>query len=205
MTDTVLTPSEIDALIRAKRQPAIALLRTAAVDDPGTPGCWFGGSPTLPADIDWPVYVHTDGTRIPMHFLVQINLAQLPQVDGLPALPTHGTLFVFFECAVAPVAVGVMGDEPTPMLLGTGAKVLYVDADIDGVPPRTAPAMPDLSHLADHEIAISYQGTNAFDRWPFDMVPVETYPAPGDALPEACEDRLFDLSDDRTALLDEHL
>ena len=79
MAEPELTDAEIDQLLFKARQPAIAMLRTPYATDAGTPGCWFGGEPTLPPEIDWPIYTHQKtGLEIPMHFLVQINLEYLP-------------------------------------------------------------------------------------------------------------------------------
>ena len=171
-----MTEAEIEALIASKRKPAIAMLRTAQRTDTGTPGCWFGGAPTLPAEIDWPVYAHDayyldKPFEIPMHFLVQINLAYVPRVVGLPQLPRTGTLFVFFEPVVAAWA-----DDMAAMRRGKGSRVIYVPDDVSACAPRTPPPMPDLSVLNEDDISEADYVTKYFSKWPFDFVVVDTYP-----------------------------
>ncbi|MEO1601515.1 MAG: DUF1963 domain-containing protein, partial [Pseudomonadota bacterium] len=121
MTDE-MAPDEIDAAIFRARMPAIAMLHTPNQTDPGTPGCWFGGEPTLPPAIPWPIYKHVyqprPGVEVPMSFLAQINLEHLPEVLGLPPLPSRGTLFIFYDASLAPMAFGVKGDEPSPVMTG---------------------------------------------------------------------------------------
>ncbi|MEO1600547.1 MAG: hypothetical protein AAFU49_08780 [Pseudomonadota bacterium] len=78
-----MTRYEIDAALFRARMPAIAMPRTQEPTDPGTPGCWFGGEPTLPAEYDWPIFTFPHkpyrGFQVPMHFYVQIKLQYLPR------------------------------------------------------------------------------------------------------------------------------
>ena len=171
-----MTPDEIDALLFRKRKPAIAMLRTREQTGPGTPGCWFGGEPTLPAEIEWPIFEHRDALKIPMHFLVQINLAYVPRVLGLPQLPRSGTLFVFYDAAIA-----IWWDDGNEMKRGKGARVIYVPDDTTGCPPRTPPPMPDLSHLGMEDVSSDYvDGDQSFVFWPIDFVVVDSYPSYSD-------------------------
>ncbi|MEM8793399.1 MAG: DUF1963 domain-containing protein, partial [Pseudomonadota bacterium] len=89
------TQTEIDAMLFRCRRPGILLNKTLRPDDPGLPGCWLGGRPTLPPEIEWPWDDVTGGT--PMRFLGQINLAQIPPVAAYPEMPRTGTLFFFHE------------------------------------------------------------------------------------------------------------
>ena len=59
---------------------AVYLRKPQQPDSDGLSGCWIGGEPTLPADIEWPYYEVHDGTSIPMHFLAQIDLGEVPLV-----------------------------------------------------------------------------------------------------------------------------
>jgi hypothetical protein len=170
-----MTEDEIEAALARARVPAIAMLRTPQPTDAGTPGCWFGGEPTLPPEIEWPVYTHEEsGLDIPMHFLVQMNLAHLPTVPGL--LPGSGTLFVFYDPAVAPISSGILGDEPTPMVLGTGAKVIFSKTDFSECSHRSPPTFPELKALSVYEVSSEYEGTTAFKHWPFVYSKVDTFP-----------------------------
>ncbi|MEL6218640.1 MAG: DUF1963 domain-containing protein [Pseudomonadota bacterium] len=178
MTQAEVTPDEIDAKLFRARVPAIAMLRTPQATDPGTPGCWFGGDPTLPAEIPWPYYKPTEreayGIRyedpdltIPMHFLVQINLAYCPRVLGLPLLPKTGTIFVFYDPAVAQATEGIA------FTTGTACKVMYVAEDVRYCAHRKPPPMPDLSST---KVFADYRGTSSFNRWPFEFLVVDSYP-----------------------------
>lgn len=79
-----------------------------------------------------------------MSFLVQINLEHLPQVLGLQPLPSRGTLSVFYDAGLAPMAFGVKGYEPSPVMTGDAVKVICVAEDVADLPPRTMPPIPDL-------------------------------------------------------------
>ncbi|MEO0994040.1 MAG: DUF1963 domain-containing protein [Pseudomonadota bacterium] len=207
-----MTPDEIDAALFRARVPAIAMLRTPQATDPGTPGCWFGGEPTLPAEIPWPYYkpnerearviIYEDPElAIPMHFLVQINLAYCPRVLGLPLLPKTGTIFVFYDPAVAQTTDWIA------FTTGTGCKVIYVAEDVHACPPRPAPPMPDLSSA---EVSDDYQGTSSFTRWTFDFVVADTYLREGFgplivSAPDLFSTRWDELDRQREKGLEEHL
>lgn len=78
-----MTRYVIDAALFRARMSAIAMQRTPEPTDPGTPGCWFGGVPTMPAEYDWPIFTFPHqphrGFQVPMHFYVQISLQYLPR------------------------------------------------------------------------------------------------------------------------------
>ncbi len=59
-----------------------------AVDSAG----WFGGSPRLPSDLEWP---EIDGT--PLHFVAQIDLSKLPKTIWSGAGPRIGQLAFFLH------------------------------------------------------------------------------------------------------------
>ena len=54
----------------------------------------LGGLPNLPEAIEWP-YGRSppEGTEVPLHFLAQIDCAELPQIDA--RMPVEGMLFFF--------------------------------------------------------------------------------------------------------------
>ena len=99
-------------------------------DREGSSGCWIGGEPTLPPDIEWPYYQVHDGTSVPMHFLAQIDLGQVPLVFAQTGLPEHGTLFFFYDTIVAPCYEMGTKDE---------CKVIYVEGDVSDIPTRHMP------------------------------------------------------------------
>jgi uncharacterized protein YwqG len=172
-----MTPEDLDALIRSKQKPGIVLQRTPRQTDEGAPGCWLGGEPTLPPEIEWPVFNPKkflgDDIAIPMHFFAQINLAHLPDVPGLPEIPRKGTLFIFYDPAVAfgPEAVGT-----DSLRTGAGARLIYVDGDVSQIPRRTVPEMPELDLEDDCLVSPVYEGSTGFEFWPFEFVVVETWP-----------------------------
>lgn len=111
-------------------EPASYLRKPLQPDGQGSSGCWIGGEPTLPTEIEWPFYNAHDGTSVPMHFLTQINLDQLPLNSAQTGLPEHGTLFFFYDTIVAPCFEMGTKDE---------CKVIYVEADVSEMPTRPMP------------------------------------------------------------------
>jgi len=83
----------------------------------------LGGVPDLPPDVAWP---ERDGK--PLHFLGQINLAELPASDV--RIPRKGLLAFFFDVSEQPWG---MDDED-----GGSHKILFT-ADAEATVPMTAP------------------------------------------------------------------
>ncbi len=80
--------SHADAILATAR-PAVDLILDGPLS--GTLGeTRFGGTPDLPADVDWPR--NEDGEALT--FLAQINLSEISAFDGNP-LPARGWLYVF--------------------------------------------------------------------------------------------------------------
>jgi uncharacterized protein YwqG len=186
-----MTPEDLDALIRSKQKSGVALLRTPQKTDEGIPGCWLGGEPTLPPEIEWPVFnpktlteEDVDDIDIPMHFFAQLNLAEMPSVPGLPQMPRTGTLFVFFDPVVA---FGPEGDALGALSSGEGARLIYVAGNVSEVAPRTPPAFPDTDLIPEYLISHAYQETfedadpeadqhGILPKWPFAYHVIETWP-----------------------------
>ena len=81
--------NEINELMERNRQPAIMLHRPyPPIDFPETHS-HLGGLPLLPPGVAWP----RSSGGIPLHFLAQIDCADLPARGGL--LPDQGVLFFF--------------------------------------------------------------------------------------------------------------
>ncbi|MEM1276886.1 MAG: DUF1963 domain-containing protein [Pseudomonadota bacterium] len=188
------TQTEIDAMLFRCRRPGILLNKTLRPDDPGLPGCWLGGRPTLPPEIEWPVE-----HELPMRFLAQIDLSQIPPVAFYPEMPRTGTLFFFYE----PVFSDYMNDP------AYGHRVIYVDAEVSHHKPREVPPMPEVAREYDE---YDEAERREYSRWHFDLLPYETFAvhwsiphevsvhvirtrmAAIKALKASCEDRLTPVS-----------
>jgi len=70
------------------------LLRTKKVADDQIPigKTMIGGRPDLPEHIDWPIW-----KELPLSFVAQINLIDLPKQKFLNILPSKGVLSFFFS------------------------------------------------------------------------------------------------------------
>jgi hypothetical protein len=55
---------------------------------------WLGGTPVLPGAAEWPINL---ATGKPLHFLCQIDLAEVPPEAGLGLLPEDGALAFFVD------------------------------------------------------------------------------------------------------------
>ncbi len=195
MTDETLSNQEMDDFTRQIAKPTLFMIRTENQTDTGVPGCFYGGQPTLPSDIDWPVFhCPSPPVDIPMQFICQIDFEQVPRLPGLPDFPEGGTLFVFIETLVA--AEYFLTDvEPEhlkedallygeqPLLTGEGACVIYVPDSVSHCPPRQIPPLPHIvespSLQTDTHIQLPEyrQQAPAFaQKWPFTFVVGETYP-----------------------------
>ncbi|MEM6891170.1 MAG: DUF1963 domain-containing protein [Pseudomonadota bacterium] len=129
--------AEFNALLARAKKPAISLIKMPDQEQPGAPGCWVGGEPTLPPDMEWPHY-DKQGLMIPMHFFGQINLAHLPMMPDYPEMPTEGTLFYFVE----PIT-GLFDCDNRVV------KVIYAPGDVSGFEPVKMPELPDFVRMAE--------------------------------------------------------
>ena len=160
----------------------------------------------MPPEFHWPMYTHDDGIDVPMHFLVQINLGELPVVDGMPVLPRTGTLFVFYDPTVAPYA-----DDGAAMGRGRGAKVIYSKYDWRLFPARKAPDMPDVS---EYDLANAVTSRNwsrppstfwgqmrspSYPKWAFSPSIADNYQCLGEELPPDCIERAVELIKKRSS------
>lgn len=149
--------------------PAVLLNKMPTPDTMGAPGCWLGGLPTLPPEIEWPWFVYKDQPAVPMHFMAQINLSHLPRPDGFLDLPSTGTLFVFHT----PVLPAILPGHDI------GCRVFYVEEDVSQHPFRGMPAFPSISVLPEQgeDWEFNYKDTRMgpLDRWNFDFLVFDTY------------------------------
>lgn len=98
-------------------QPSIRLINTAIEEcslDLGASK--LGGLPDLPKELAWPTW-----KDIPLAFVAQINLAEVPTLDEANLLPASGILSFFYDADHVPVGFD-------PALRG-GWRVLYGNGD----------------------------------------------------------------------------
>jgi uncharacterized protein YwqG len=84
---------EIEAVLAKYRVPAILLHRPYPPIELPQVRSRLGGLPNLPEGTDWPYGRDYQGNAVPLHFLAQIDCAELPPIDA--RLPTTGMLFFF--------------------------------------------------------------------------------------------------------------
>ncbi|MBO9465332.1 DUF1963 domain-containing protein [Tropicibacter sp. R15_0] len=85
-------PEELERMVDMARTEGVVLHK---VDQKwAAPGAWLMGKPSLPDHIPWPVVTHRDGGKVPLTFVAQINLGQLPPTA---ILPKSGMLFFFVD------------------------------------------------------------------------------------------------------------
>ena len=172
-TDRALAQAALDGMIAQVRHDAdvesargsepvsIRLVPQVPIRDRDTPRSWVGGSPRLPASVDWP---EIDGT--PAQFLAQVCLADVP--DGLwqGNGPREGWLALFVHPATcAPCVLHLLEDGPSrsaPCPMPVEAEWFQANRAVDGGDARRF-------------------GNQTLRQWPVDIVALE----PGDAAPDA--------------------
>ncbi|MFK7942036.1 MAG: DUF1963 domain-containing protein [Paracoccaceae bacterium] len=160
--DASRSPSQLDRMMADALRPAILLNKMVRPGDSGARGCWRGGKPTSPHEIEWPGFVSKGQKLAPTHFVAQISLAELSRKGGVPPLSTQGSFFFF-----TPNLADMYGfpDE--------SAKVNYVTKDVSAKTTRHMPSVPAFSTLPAHEgWAFVYRETprTGFTRWPVDFL-----------------------------------
>ncbi|UXZ97524.1 DUF1963 domain-containing protein [Pseudomonas phytophila] len=84
--------AELEAYFQKHRKTGIVLQRVYPPTAFPKVRSRLGGLPQLPQTFEWPIGV-SYGESTPMHFLAQIDCAELPRVESL--MPTQGMLFFF--------------------------------------------------------------------------------------------------------------
>lgn len=115
---------------------------------------WLGGTPVLPGAAEWPV---NPATGKPLHFLLQLDLAEVPDEAGLGLLPTEGALALFLDLDWGP---------------GEAFRVLHAQGYAGTpwyaleVPPTLAMAYGDEAALVWPWALTPEHGTQLLPRWP---------------------------------------
>ncbi len=86
------------ALAKQHAKPGVALIRPYPPRNVGRIRSRIGGLPDLPVGVAWPLQTppdHATGMEddVPLHFMAQLDLAELPHVH--PLMPKSGTLLFF--------------------------------------------------------------------------------------------------------------
>lgn len=140
----------VESLMEKYRRPAIMMRRPYPPLDLPRRNSHLGGRPSLPTGFDWP----RTSSGTPLHFLVQIDCAELPPSGGV--LPKSGVLFFFARvdeemlwgddgepahdyCRVlfAPTIADRPGDPPEdlPAIMGGGFGSAFADFRLPDEPP----------------------------------------------------------------------
>lgn len=157
-----MTDEELRALIEGGAREALFLYRPFPPPHDGRNLSYFGGLPTLPEHLDWPL--SDEGEEIT--FLCQIDCSALPDFAGRDLLPEQGVLFFFFDTND--------GGSYRPE-----AEVLFHDGDPEGLEERPAPEeLPPLYGDDQAYFCIEYLEENprVFRRWPMDFKVMTSYP-----------------------------
>lgn len=162
---------QADAMLFHARRTGLLINKTIKPDDPGLPGCWLGGRPTLPPEIEWPWYEIEGKKWAPMHFMAQLNLEFVPQLIGEANLPRKGHLLFFYDSIFAPV--NQRGQK--------ACKFIFIDGGVEGAPYREIPEIPELPSwpLGCDELEPFYQYLESpvpeYERWNFNIAVVDLF------------------------------
>ena len=144
---------------------------------------WFGGLPTLPDEMEWPIYVPDPkpdwrtNEPVPMHFLAQIDCAEFPDFEGRELLPESGILFFFAQTDWSNY------DPPDVWKTFNVSRVLFHDGDTENLKARPVPEgiPPCYRTEVEHHYAW-FDGKEpadelpcTFRKWPIEMKPFRSY------------------------------
>jgi uncharacterized protein YwqG len=128
-------------------------------DEP--PSSWLGGLPMLPDDVEWPRGgnpEYPDKGSVPLHFIAQINCAELPKDLWAGLGPRQGWLLLFVNSNTSD-----SGDRGT-------WRVLHVDAlGEERQPPADIGSIHDGVYCGSTEWIAK---NSIYPRWPVDLVTV---------------------------------
>ena len=126
--DLTIDEEYLEKLAEPYKVPAICLILVDEDDPEALPGCWIGGQPRMPDHIEWP-HRKADGTDglVPMYFIAQIDMAQIPRVKGFEHMPEKGNLLFFH----------------LPTMADRQAEVIYIEEDLSQLSKTDRPCEPD--------------------------------------------------------------
>ncbi|HBS54837.1 MAG TPA: hypothetical protein DEA38_03800 [Stenotrophomonas sp.] len=127
----------LEAFFATQRTPAIVLQRFYPPSAFPKVRSRLGGLPQLPDDLEWPVG-ESYGEQAPMHFLAQIDCAELPRVDT--DMPEQGVLFFF---AMNDEEQIWDTDEPQQRVRVLYAREVAVDQEVRALPEGMRPILDE--------------------------------------------------------------
>lgn len=162
---TPKTPEDIRSEIEAQATEAVYLKRMWPLGN-GTPGnSHLGGLPSLPESVEWPRSKDMDQ---PLHFLAQIDCAEMPSVDTDTPLPDDGTLLFF-----ADLDEEVIWDENS-----NATRVLFVPPEQQTSQKRGLPdGIPDIGHRRGRASGgYARFGVKTYPSWPIFGQTIRSFP-----------------------------
>ncbi|MBX9662384.1 DUF1963 domain-containing protein [Novosphingobium sp.] len=144
----------LPAPLAAARQQALVLRQHFPPHRAQQTRSWLGGTPVLPGAAEWP---SNPATGKPLHFLLQLDLSEVPPEAGLGLLPPEGALAVFLDLDWGP---------------GDAFKVIHAQGYAGtpwhalDVPQSLAMAYGDEAALAWPWALTPAHGTQILPRWP---------------------------------------
>jgi hypothetical protein len=132
---------------------------------------FFGGIPIAPPSFAWPCMQDESGAPRPLHFVMQIDCAEVPADARLGALPERGVIYVFLD----------LDDWP-----GHGCRVLHADepgaawsavAPPAGLPPLYGKGARHVWRWTEVLEDSAARCPNTLPKWPFRPIAIPV-PAP---------------------------
>ena len=161
----------IEQLLDTFRAPAVMVHRPYSPLGLPPTRSRLGGLPLLPDAFEWPKGRSTIGEgEIPLHFLAQIDCAELPRIDA--AMPTQGMLFFF-------------GRDDEEQLWGDtkphdDARIIYAPRVSPDQRERPAPAaLPPIRgefYRGSPFPLPGDSGPSVHASWPVALLPIDTWP-----------------------------
>jgi uncharacterized protein YwqG len=156
---------EIEALMEKHRQPAIMAYRPYPPVNLPAVNSHLGGCPALPAGYDWPRMSSGE----PLHFLAQIDCAELPPSGGV--LPDRGALFFFAR--IDEEMLWGDGDPNDDCRVVFAPRIGLAEAKAPGDLP---PLMGGYSDLQEHFALPNDPPVNLYPHWPLVFRGLNSWP-----------------------------
>lgn len=126
---------------------------------------FYGGVPFTPGPLEWPRAAHTD---LPLHFLLQVDCAQVPPRARLGVLPGSGALLFFADLSAAPG--GAATTEGRVIWIDDAGAAEWTEAE---PPADLPPAYADAAAQAWPWAIDAADAPQVLPRWPFAPAVIE--------------------------------